>query len=407
MNRTKKGFLKAIAPFIRENAKTLDCYVINKEFSGSKADLQQLYHDIFGFETREIQDYNYDYDHDGIGERYGDPQIAYMYNPNLVENTNEEAPQEITPEQAEDNILTVGDEDLPITSRAPTGEDVRNNQTAQILKEVPKANSFAEKWDRWKRIAKHQIIDHLDAVREMAREYKNQQIIAKADYAMTSTARANEALLNKRFKYGTNEVIGESLAAIMDSVSPEAREYLDEYMYQWRNVDTYKQGKPVFGESFTEDDSVERIRELDEQFPELKDIAERLWEFERINLQMYADAGMISPELHEWLKTNNPHYVPIQRNVDGGTGVLALDPNKALKKMKGSTIDILPLEHSMIKHTQNVYSSIARNSLHNEILETVGGFNTMEPDVIEEVLDNGFNPLGEDPNGKRMYVTAQ
>ena len=76
LNRTKKGFLKSIAPFIRDNAKTLDCYVLN-----NKVNLQQLYHDIFGFETKEVVDYNYDYDHDDIGKRYKEPKVAFMYNP--------------------------------------------------------------------------------------------------------------------------------------------------------------------------------------------------------------------------------------------------------------------------------------------------------------------------------------
>ena len=405
LNLTKKGFLRSIAPFIKENAKTLDCYVINKEFSGSKTDLQELYNDVFGFETREVQDYNYEYDHDGIGKRYGDPQVAYMYNPNLVENTTESTETtDITPEEGEDNILTIDEGDLPVTSKTPTSEDLDRNNVAKILKEVPKTNTLSEKWDRFKRIVKHQFVDHLDAVRELSREFKRPQIIAKANYAMTSSSRAYEALLNKRFKYGTNEVIGDSLATILDSCSTEAREHLDEYMYQWRNVDTYDQGKPVFGEEVSAEDSMERIKELDEQFPELKGIAERLWEFERYNLQLYREAGMIDEQLYQWLQKNNPHYIPIQRNIDGGSGVLALDPNKALKRMKGSSRDILPMEHSMIKHTQNVYSAIAQNSLHNEIINTVGGMEELGPDAIDEALDNGFNPLGEDPQGKRLYA---
>lgn len=95
LNRTKKGFLRAIAPFIRENAKTLDCYVLDKAISGTN--LQQLYHDIFGFETKEVVDYDYKYDHDGIGQRYNDPQIAYMYNPNYKgeTETNERDPDDL------------------------------------------------------------------------------------------------------------------------------------------------------------------------------------------------------------------------------------------------------------------------------------------------------------------------
>lgn len=75
-NDKKKGFLQAIAPFVMANAKTLDCYVLN-----NKVNLQMLYQDKFGFKTREVVDYNYDYDHDDIGKRYKEPKVAFMYNP--------------------------------------------------------------------------------------------------------------------------------------------------------------------------------------------------------------------------------------------------------------------------------------------------------------------------------------
>lgn len=79
----KKGFLRSIAPFIRENAKTLDCYVLDSSFTGTN--LQELYEKRFGFKTKDVVDYNWDYDHDSIGVNYNTPKIAYMYNPEIKE----------------------------------------------------------------------------------------------------------------------------------------------------------------------------------------------------------------------------------------------------------------------------------------------------------------------------------
>lgn len=76
----KKGFLRSVAPFIRQNAKTLDCYVLDPSISGTN--LQEMYNKAFGFVTTRTEDYNWDYDHDGIGKRYSEPKIAYMENPN-------------------------------------------------------------------------------------------------------------------------------------------------------------------------------------------------------------------------------------------------------------------------------------------------------------------------------------
>lgn len=72
----KKGFLRAIAPFVKENAKTLDCY------ASPKQNLQGMYEAIFGFKTASVMDYNMEYDHDNIAENHNMPQVAFMVNTN-------------------------------------------------------------------------------------------------------------------------------------------------------------------------------------------------------------------------------------------------------------------------------------------------------------------------------------
>jgi len=70
----KGGFLSAIAPIVKERAKTLDCYnSLNQPLMG-------MYQKIFGFKTASLMDYNMDFDHDNIAENHGKPLIAFMVN---------------------------------------------------------------------------------------------------------------------------------------------------------------------------------------------------------------------------------------------------------------------------------------------------------------------------------------
>ncbi len=72
----EKGFLRAIAPMIREKAKTLDCYISPNQ------NLQGMYSAKFGFKTSSIMDYNMEYDHDNIAKNHHMPQVAFMVNTN-------------------------------------------------------------------------------------------------------------------------------------------------------------------------------------------------------------------------------------------------------------------------------------------------------------------------------------
>jgi hypothetical protein len=70
----KRGWLKAISAFVRQNAKTLDCYV------SSKQNLMEMYAHTFGFKTASVMDYNMEYDHDEIAKNHGNPDVAFMVN---------------------------------------------------------------------------------------------------------------------------------------------------------------------------------------------------------------------------------------------------------------------------------------------------------------------------------------
>lgn len=76
LNKQKGGWLRSIAPYVKQNSKTLDCY------ASSNQNLQLIYSRVFGFKTASIMDYNMEYDHDNIAKNHNMPQVAFMVNTN-------------------------------------------------------------------------------------------------------------------------------------------------------------------------------------------------------------------------------------------------------------------------------------------------------------------------------------
>lgn len=74
LNKQKGGWLRSIAPYVKQNSKTLDCY------ASSNQNLQLIYSKVFGFKTASIMDYNMEYDHDNIAKNHHMPQVAFMVN---------------------------------------------------------------------------------------------------------------------------------------------------------------------------------------------------------------------------------------------------------------------------------------------------------------------------------------
>jgi len=330
-------------------------------------------------------------------------------------------------QEIEDNILSISDDQIPMKTVKLDSKTLDKNKIAQVLRDMPEVKTEEGKWKRNKEMMNHEFLDHLDRIVELSKEYKNPQIEALADYAMMAQARANEAIANKRYEFvidgKKSKAVekGESLNDIIGDLSRDQIQTLGDYLYNWRNVDhmtrVERLGKEyngvkvkntsVFtkGQGVTADESRERIAEIENENPWVKEKAERLWEFSRQNLKMLLDAGIVSKDTYDYYQKATPHYIPIQRNVEGGLGVQQLDPNKADLKFKGSSEDILPLDHNLIAHTQKVYNTVAQNKLHNEIMNTVGNLEEMTPDEMEDVFEASFNPLSVDEKtGKRMYA---
>ena len=143
----------------------------------------------------------------------------------------------------------------------------------------------------------------------------------------------------------------------------------------------------------------QRIKELENQYSQFKDISENLYEWYRTFVYEYGvESGLMTKEQYQSLIEKYPCYVPFMRNVESkrGFGKSGLgNQNAPIKRAKGSGLEILsPIESIVIKIEQFMKAA-DRNAVMKEITETAdeeGGFGWLleevPPDMIPKTLSS-------------------
>lgn len=178
----------------------------------------------------------------------------------------------------------------------------------------------------------------------------------------------------------------------------------------YKAFNEFSKPKYVFGSSkigYAESKKI--VEQMESEHPEFKAIAEKIWEYGRQDLKVLQETGIIDQDAYDLFLKETPHYVPIARDIDKAKfeGKYKLDPNKALRRFKGSKIDMWSLEYAMINHTYNVYKTALTNNLHQEI------YNTLKPkkqgnvsnENVEDIVSDNHAHVEKMKDGTyRMYA---
>jgi hypothetical protein len=270
----KKGFLRAIAPYVKENAKTLDCYI------SSKQNLQGMYESIFGFKTASVMDHNELFDHDDIAKNHNNPKVAFMVNTDsdvelqeftkdqydeAFEYRNSFVNQAATNEAA--SFVPETDDIAPVKysfsgEKANLSAEHKSNlQTAKNMKEDGNSNEeiysatgwYTQSDGKWRT----EILDEIMIPENFSRTGLQSVKDAEADRYL---AKAEERLQN-------------------GSISKETYEHLVEFAEEVRNDDYNFAVLPAFLDA----------PKLYEAYPQLKEVKLR---FEKLSgMEGYADTG--------------------------------------------------------------------------------------------------------------------
>ena len=276
-----------------------------------------------------------------------------------------------------------------------TRQDIRRYleqpATAKILSHISAEDAPVRKG--WWSSFYTNILDSLNPLQEvvkaMEKKSGNKLATEKNAYEVARlfagwTGKADHFLTMGTFDAKTLERTGESLKDILKPIEGKLDD-LRVYLVARRVVEKTGQGMET-GIDIT--DAKTAIAEL--ETPELKKAAERLYAYQDEVLNYLRDSDYLSDEQYELIKKMNENYVPFYRIQDeagggrkGGSGKSMADLWNPLKRMKGSTREIIDPLESIVKNTFTFINLAERNNIGLRLAaqaeSTEGGGRWVEP----------------------------
>ena len=166
-----------------------------------------------------------------------------------------------------------------------------------------------------------------------------------------------------------NEV-GKSIVDIFSDVPKESKRNLFDYTLNTHNIDRFREGKPIFGETVNSEMSLGKVAEYDRINPEFKGKQQEITNYFNNLMDDWAvKSGLVSEESAKMLKERYPNYVPTYRAVDLPKSMTQGNQNIAqvIRKAKGSEKFILPIDQQMIAMTDRTIKNARKNELMNTI----------------------------------------
>lgn len=321
--------------------------------------------------------------------------------------SNNELPFELDEKKSDNEVLKIDE----------NGNSDMLSDKPKILDKVPKKKekvSLREEW-QW---AKRKFVDKGEAIYRISKQTKNNTLYHKYDRMGTSTGEAQNQigtaqtdLIGKQYNNFTDNK-GNNTSMSVEAIWKDANnsgisdKVLNEYLINYLNLDRLEQGKEQFG-SLTAYESQDTINKLEKEYPEIRRVANNVWQYNKNQLQKLVDAGLVSKESQKYYNDNTPHYVRIQRNVNKSSNPIFdnqghLKVNNQIQTVKGGTNDILPLKETMAQQTVDTTSAIRRNLFGQELLKTLG--NGQESDLVAIDNDLNINPDILSDDGKGNYT---
>lgn len=336
---------------------------------------------------------------------------------------------------ANDNTLETGK--YTQEQESQKNQKVEEDKIAQILEQPPE--KVKEKDRKWA-ILKANLVDKGIVFEELSHKTKNRELQGKWDYTLTANARGQNAIGQARYemnpKTKTEKQISKSLEDIRAEVGNKVNDF-QQYMYHQLNIDrmtleerfsgdtgiNYERknaikNKPVLGKNVTAEISRKIVKDYEKRYPQFKEWAKDVYDFNNDNKQELVKSGVISQDLADRLGEMYPHYVPIKRVDTKGNAIkVPLDTNRTginspLARAKGGNSDIQPLFQTMADRTLQTYRASARNNFGVELMNTLNTIqNTQKTDIdtiLEEIGDTESNVelLKEGKNGENPTFTV-
>lgn len=214
------------------------------------------------------------------------------------------------------------------------------------------------------------------------------------------------------------KITGDSLEDIMgDMLQPKNAKKYDEFQYYCankHNISRYANGKPVFGDAITAQDSVAICKKLEEEYPDFKAKQQEIVNYFKDLQQYRVDTGLISKSSAEYLDALYPDYVPTYRVVDGQKVRIVddyssrtLNMSDPIKTAKGGNAELMPMHEQIANLTQYTIELGEQNRMFNMIADMQGIKATdIDPDIkLEDAFDACTYTSRETDGATSRYFT--
>lgn len=250
-------------------------------------------------------------------------------------------------------------------------------------------------------------VDELNPLKDLVEEVERQtgEKIAFDDnpYMQAWLARGWVGKAETLIEHGAPEHGIKPLKEILKGIGEKEHKEFSAYLVALHDLDLHKNKQKATFE-YTEDAAVLGKHAGNERFQKA---AVAIYKYQDYMLQMLVKEGMLTAKAYHTMRKMYPHYIPFFRDMSdvgmqsflsGGKGFI--DVSSPVKRLKGSTRDIIDPLESIIKNTFQFYNAVERNHVGRtfakladkngvgQIVERVNG-NKAKTDNTFNVWENG------------------
>lgn len=178
---------------------------------------------------------------------------------------------------------------------------------------------------------------------------------------------------------------------------------IDTYLAHKRMAGFGDVGREVYGADPVKSRQITQA--LESKYPQIKTLSDKLYKYQDQGLRELANAGFLSKEAVDAMRSQNPDYAPLYRVMDDMSEYLGLPTRKTMQganpvvKIKGSTKQIdSPLEN-IIGNTFKQRSAIEKNRVAQSII----GLQDITDMGFKKVAKSGNDTITVWKNGQKEY----
>ena len=298
-----------------------------------------------------------------------------------TENAEAKLPQASTTAKPEDVKVPVSkDTDLPrntvTVTEAPKASKTELSEADDALNAISKGEAVGKVKGMFRKLYKNLVSGTAEIERMAGRQKEVGAELTANELTQalrTKTGTVNAILKNKLVDKAGNVINDRSYMDVMGQVPEQDLDLFNEYVQNLHNIDRWAQDKPLF-EQISADESRQKVADILQQHPEFAQYQQDLkaW-WDDFTQAWYVDTGIWSQETADYVRTIYPNYVPGFRE---GNKIKPGDTNSiltkigALKRAKGGSSDVIPVQDSFLALINQAVSKSRKNELYANIIDT-------------------------------------